>query len=566
MLSKAIPSKAIPSFSCSRRRGENEPQALTFSEEWGVGPTFDWYKTLKTTKIESIEIRIDVGGVVPHRFVLTRMCDNRIHRFDRRPQQPDHARELEHGPVDLLLNHPVACEDTYVPDVGAGFLSDIQRLSHCEIMLSLDGHVDLKVVLAVCYIISKDSFAQKYTFLRHNCFFLSWTIFMSVSRHYLPYSVPNHERLMTRLESSLKPLTSLIVNEAMELFLDLVLDTAGVFRRRIDRSLRGGVIAVAWAMPPKLLRFLWRRYFALKLHFGLRKHLETSVKRQIQERVPGVYESIVTTFTQSNSLDSNLWIEGARKSVETEIGEEVAKILWDAILEAISFGVPEAGVPPEEQPPVGHRLKFSLLGKQSAQFFAVWNLILVTGISSAKAAGQGHHGTLTSGAVFDRVWDAAGNACFAPAKALVESTNGQVGSRKRAAMWEQIWKIWDNAWKEARDIVRPRTLGTVEKITSKIIETSGKNVIQEMQDPMGKRVKVSLAERKPFKSQPHLGSPFHISSGELEHHMQEKIKGNTMSAEILAVTDSMSRIWTGMTSLTSDEDLHIAPVEVSLAS
>ena len=418
------------------------------------------------------------------------MCDGRVHRFDRRPEQPTDGRELGHNQMDLLRNDPVRSEDTYVPDVDTTFVGEIAQLSYCEIELFLDGQVDLLAILSACYAISADEEARRYTLLRHNCFFFSWTILMVATRHYLPYGIPKYLPLLARLESYIHPLTSFTVDETIKLFVDLVLDTALVFRRKVDPALRGGLLAVG----SKLLRFLWRRYSAVRLQLGFRKQLAVAVERQIRERMARVYENIIANYTKSESLDSNLWIEDAKAGLENEIRNEVAKILWDTLLEVISSSVGETVEQELEEQSEDYKLKFSVLGKRSAQFFAVLNIGLLTGMQAAKRAAQGHNGALTDETIFNRAWDAARDAAITPAQILVAKTNAQVKDPTRVRMWKQIWEIWDDAWDESRVVVQPRSLEMVKNVADELVRTCGGAIIQEVKGSRDRLIEARVSE------------------------------------------------------------------------
>ena len=90
-----------------------------------------------------------------------------------------------------------------------------------EIELFLDGKVDLLIVLAACFAISKDRSAQKYSLFTNNCFFFSWMILMVVSRVYLLYNTPPPEQLLQCGDSHACNLTTVIVDEIVTLNLGI---------------------------------------------------------------------------------------------------------------------------------------------------------------------------------------------------------------------------------------------------------------------------------------------------------------------------------------------------------
>ncbi|KAG8707336.1 hypothetical protein FRC08_000574 [Ceratobasidium sp. 394] len=264
------------------------------------------------------------------------MCDELVHRFDRRPY---HGPGIDKTMVDLVFNQAVASEDSYTREIS---LTEEDRFTECEIELTLNGQVDLITIISICYAISADNLAQKYTFLRHNCFFFSWTILTIVARHHLPYEVPLLQSVMDRFSSGLERLAPLIVNEATALFLDLVIDTVVIFRDRARASMPEAMGLMGRAgpiFPTGLLRFLWRRLFKLRLHFGLRSQLTKVVKAEVTRAVNTVHEMTLSNHVARELLDKHLWIEGTRGAVKEALKIEMMKILWKCILEAISGGL-----------------------------------------------------------------------------------------------------------------------------------------------------------------------------------------------------------------------------------
>ncbi|KAG9084112.1 hypothetical protein FRC07_013712, partial [Ceratobasidium sp. 392] len=320
--------KIISSFTSLSKPEKSMPIPLKFDSGWNVGPVFDWYNGLtdpKAKAIQTIQIRKDASTPVPHRFIVVRMCDQLAHRFDRRP---DRGPTADTNTIDLIFNQAVTSEDSYVRNIS---LEAEEKVSEREIELTLDGQVDLLSVISICYAISVDTLAQKYSFLRHNCFFFSWTILTIISRHHLPYQVPLTGSIMDRFNADLNQLTSVIVNEAIALFLDIVIETVIIFRDTARASMPAGMGLMGRAgsaLPSGLLRFLWRRLFKIRLAFGLRRQLTRMIKEELVKVASTVNEATLSNHVVHELLDKHLWIEATTGAVKEALKTEVMKILW----------------------------------------------------------------------------------------------------------------------------------------------------------------------------------------------------------------------------------------------
>ena len=471
------PSKIISSFA-SISRGKYKPVIISFQDGFENGSVYQWYKALPSRDVASLEIRKDVGGLCPHRFVLVHMSDGVVHRFDRRPEQAGVENAPDHGMLDLLLNKAVTSEDSYIPNVPQDLLDEIDRVSICEIRLEFDKNkLDLLTVISTCYAISRDTHAKNYTFLTHNCFFFSWTILMVISRYYLPYKVPMRETLRVKLAAKIESLVPLIVNHGVELFLELVIETVILMRAEL------GDMAATKAIPDGVLRFLWRRLFTLRLNMGLRRRLTKQVRNQLNTRLDPVYRDIEAIGNAPEKLDSNLWIDESKGTVEETIRFGIAQIKWDAVLDAIStgFSTGDARLADDESKT---SLGKSLLGKRFAQFTAVWKAALPAGLQAVQSArpveGQGRD--LEDAEVFDRSWTAAQHAVLSAVQKAVADTNAEVNNPQRERVWDKIFEMWDDCWEKARLIVEPKSLATVGKIVDTVVETGSEIVLQAMRE------------------------------------------------------------------------------------
>jgi hypothetical protein len=383
-----------------------------------------------------------------------------------------------------LVNSAVPSRDTYEPDLDKTSQDKILQSCSCEIELFLDGRVDLLAVISACYAISKDDTTREYTFFLHNCWFFSWAVFMVVSRHCLPYEIPQLGTITDRfINSHIERLTSSVVDEVINLFLDLVTDTITIFREKAGTSLQAGMSMVeraAWHMP--ISQYWWRKLLATRISMGLRSQIEVGVRRQLQDRMTPVYQAIIATHATSNSIDSNLWIDEVKDTVEPPLRAEVAKVLWDGILDAFSLGF--GNVEPEKiaEQLNGSRLRFWLLGRNTAQFCAVWDAALRGSIPAAKEVAHGHQGKLSDEVIFDKTWFAIRDAALASAQAAVKSTSAQMNNPQRDLMWDSIWGIWNESWGAVHEVVRPKCIKALKTHVEELVTTGTRIMIDEIKE------------------------------------------------------------------------------------
>lgn len=473
--------------------GKSKPAPLTFPAGWGAGPIFTWYNSLAdhgARFIQTLQIRKDVTGPVPHRFIVLHMRNNRIHRFDRRPQRgPNSDTKM----VGLLANQAVASEDTYVVDIP---LSSIEQDSQCEVELLLHGQVDLLAVISACYAISKDDSAREYTFLRHNCFFFSWTILMVVSRHHMPYEVPLYGSIMDRFQSQLDRLTSKAVDEVIALFLDIVIETVTIFREKTGPSLKGvsTIVRAAWGLPIGVFRFIWRQLFTVRLlQLGLRDQLTKMFKLQLSEMVGHAYKATLSTPMARDLLDAHLWIEETQSNLKENLEKETMKILWVSLLEAISSGLGDIKLELLEAQLTNPNPKMSLIGRNAAQLCTIWNAALHGGLQAVKRAGQDLEG-LSHKEAFDRAWFAASDGAFDVAHTVVKNTSSKINNPDRDAMWDSIFALWNDCWEEAHKIVQPRSVQTVEKLVENLLAVGTDVVIQDIRESKVKTIQTRMSK------------------------------------------------------------------------
>ncbi|KAK7436029.1 hypothetical protein VKT23_019331 [Stygiomarasmius scandens] len=493
------------------------------SKAWGEDVIFDWYNHLHgnnpaATAINKLQIRKDTSGV-HHRFLLLYMQDKTIHRLDRHPDrfnEEDPARN-----IDVLKNRPVQTKDELICDLAADQESLTRALqTNNEIELCLDGKIDLKVVLSACFAISKDRDAKMYTLFAHNCFFFSWTILMVVSRCCLPYVIPLREQLLKRANHYIHQLTNTIVDEAVTLFLDLVVETVTIFRNKaqtIENIYKGmhPMVNLAWSLPTGVLQTSWRQMFSARLHFGLKTQLKQHISEVLKKRAIELCTNVLQRHNMPFLMDRHLWLKELHKIVGPAVQAEVINILWGAIFDAISGGFGEVDESMLADDP---NLRFSFLGKRAAQFYAVWNAALHGGLKKAREVAEeveeevrksreeeiaqiwkesdGNRDILAgkmssyesvsrvhNEKMFNLAWDAAQQGALESAKAVAEATRDQMKQKDiRDCMWKEIWNVWPACWDEARRTACKKSIDTIDRIALKLLETVMEVVIDELGD------------------------------------------------------------------------------------
>ncbi|KAF8596380.1 hypothetical protein BDV93DRAFT_480344, partial [Ceratobasidium sp. AG-I] len=381
--------RVIRSLQMSKDASKQKIVPIEFSG-WRGGPVFRWYNSLDSSAgraIEKLQIRKDTSGVVPHRFIIVHMRGGSVHRLDRRP-----ADDL--NTIDLLTNVAVPTKDELIPFVDHKSLNEVEGATKCEIELTLGGRVDLEVILSACYGIVNDPSANKYTLFAHNCFFFSWTILMVASRHYLPYRVPTPELLLKRAKDVLPELTAYIVENVVTQFLEMIIDVVTIFRNRAGTTIHEGMHVIGraiWRLPTKVLQFSWRKIFRARLHFGLRRQLGKRVLAQLEQRIIPLWREGLDRNQTPDLLDAQLWLDRLHALIEPILKKEITLILWDSILDAISAGYGNVADSKLAEDLMNPQLKFSLMGRNATQFYAVWGAALHGALPAAYKAAHGKY-------------------------------------------------------------------------------------------------------------------------------------------------------------------------------
>ncbi|ESK85009.1 hypothetical protein Moror_15747 [Moniliophthora roreri MCA 2997] len=543
---------------------------LEFHQIWGQGPVFQWYNDIShneaSSKIDRLQIRI-TSGLPPHRFVVLYMQDQSIHRFDRRPI----------GGVigDVITNTPVATKDECDRALDDEVIAKINKETECEMELFLNGKADLMIVLSACFAISKDQSAKEYTLFAHNCFFFSWTILMVTSRYCLPPDMLETEPLMERLQPHLPHLTSFIVDEIVELLVELVVITVSVFRDKASKVVFQGLELsgqLAAKLPTRILRFICKRMFSVRLHFGLRRQLQERVQDVIAARAVSVAQEGLGRHNVRLLLAQHLWLTDVYKIFRPAFRAEIVGVIWTATFDVLSAGFGDLGTRTlvDSLNNLGSRVFFR--GRRKVQFFAVWNAGLHGGLRAAREKAREeeeriHHERESSlnrvfqqvptddpdakiealarydediipalnRRMFDLAWDAAGEGALREAQNVVNGTREMIGSRHREGvdrMWDAVWSIWNEVWEKTREDVRDRSIDTLKRVMRKILELGEDIVVEELSDARTHFLKGRILEKEQ-----------QMTNKTIQATMHDIMKKYTMNKQLKNVNGSMSRIW-----------------------
>ena len=171
-----LPSNTL--IASSRALFFEKPMVLDFASGWANGPVADWYDSHRrkgSTLIEKLQLRKDLLPPYNHEYIVVFTRGGHAYRVDRRPDAD--------APFDTIMKAGCKTYDM-VQMVGSRSLQELQKTSDCVVELHWPGEqtIDLLFVLSVCFALSQDHQAQKYTLQRYNCYFLSWTIIMIAVR------------------------------------------------------------------------------------------------------------------------------------------------------------------------------------------------------------------------------------------------------------------------------------------------------------------------------------------------------------------------------------------------
>ncbi|CUA75628.1 hypothetical protein RSOLAG22IIIB_11873 [Rhizoctonia solani] len=403
-------SLAVLSTSTSKEKRK----LMEFSDKWGDGPVFNWYRALKvsSTTVTHLEIRIN-DGTPPHRFVLVYLENGPVFCFDRHPETAKPGT-LVLETLGGLSTRKAA--DNY-SELNQEDLEDLKNSTHCELDLTTPPNTDLLHVISACFALSQDEEARDYALLKYNCYFFSWTLVMIVARQMLPFFMPSPDEVTERAAPALKNLTDSVTDKMINFLLTLVLHTITGFRVRLGRGIIGGLRkrgAVVWALPTCAVRFVLCQALRYQLSKGIREKLRQKAQSQLEDSLKRMFEGLL--------------------GQQDVVGEQLLKIFWNVILDIISFTTIASDMETTE---ISHtpddplwrtiRVKRRLIG--DFQFVKMWNDALNAPLPAArkKAYDQANSSMFANtqemhSKMFNIAFDAALDAALEAAKKAAEDT------------------------------------------------------------------------------------------------------------------------------------------------
>ncbi|CAE7051355.1 unnamed protein product [Rhizoctonia solani] len=151
------------------------PIVLDFRSDRGERDIRQWCRKQPTTRFTHIEYRKDTNGHFKHEFVVARLDNSTVCRFDRRAREDARGHALkDEGTASEDSAHVITLADT----------ESKARLDESEVLMSieLEQKQNFEFLLAVCHAIQLHPRAKSYSLLQYNCYFFSWTLFITTTR------------------------------------------------------------------------------------------------------------------------------------------------------------------------------------------------------------------------------------------------------------------------------------------------------------------------------------------------------------------------------------------------
>ncbi|KAK1225119.1 hypothetical protein PQX77_011934 [Marasmius sp. AFHP31] len=509
------------------------------SPHWGEHPLegeiYHWYQSLRDsrddypdgkdpTKIKKVQVWSSSRHLetITHRYVLLHMADGTVHRVDRgAAEQGDPSILSGLSGLSVRDVRGVRSTDEMFVDVKDKSLKEMARDNHLEVEIQLekeDCKVDLLHVLLACYQISKHPRTQKYDLLHYNCFFYSWTILTVTARGCLSVVPPSQESVMKRFhEDYLSSLAEYLVEVGVRALRDLVLAALAAFRKQEQGSngekIKKGMSSLSrmvWALPEGFLETLSKLVLNAKLASNLRGKLLEQIKKVLADAAPDVYKQVLPCIDIPQASQGRLYIDsGAKQIIRGEVEKTVIEKLWPTVVAAITefenlnggsanFGIGHTAFPRNSW--------CRLAGTRITQLYDVVTAALHGGLKKVlenavredvdrikMKAQEDACGNLSkqlellNEGMFDLAWDSAQDGALQSAKRAVEETKPTLRPKHavsgvRDDMWDAVWNIWDECWRDAREGARTKALGALGIIVDQVLNTSVKVVLDELRD------------------------------------------------------------------------------------
>jgi hypothetical protein len=164
--SSRVPLYEVPVRCCIPYGGDKWPEIIAWHNHH-VG--------IDSTAIDKIQLCKDHQHPYYHEYIIAITRGNHTYRVDRRPD-PD-------APFDTVMKEGCTPYDT-IEEVDDTALKELDGTYECVVELRWRGEqtINLLFLLSICFRIHNDERAKRYTLQHYNCYFLSWTIIITVVR------------------------------------------------------------------------------------------------------------------------------------------------------------------------------------------------------------------------------------------------------------------------------------------------------------------------------------------------------------------------------------------------
>ncbi|KAG8744396.1 hypothetical protein FRC11_013471 [Ceratobasidium sp. 423] len=311
---------------------------MEFTETWGVGPVFDWYRKIQKeapTTVTRLQIRID-KGTPPHRFVLAYLANDDVYRFDRRPETSNPGTLF----VETLGGtRPRKASDDYCP-VNDKELADLNESTRIEITINMPPETDLLHVLSACFSLSRDRETRDYALLKYNCYFFSWTLVMIVTRHLLPFKSPEPTSVLSRTGTSLAELSSFLARNTADYVVNFNVELLKGFHEKSTKALPLGLKKrelLVWYTPMPILRFGLRR--VIKKNFQSESGLQQKIREKTTELIDHVIKDILSNEPElERRMGEYLWVADLLEELVPLVKGHLIKVMWKIMVSVVLAG------------------------------------------------------------------------------------------------------------------------------------------------------------------------------------------------------------------------------------
>ncbi|KDQ62104.1 hypothetical protein JAAARDRAFT_203321 [Jaapia argillacea MUCL 33604] len=162
---------------------------MAFTGEWGIGSAFKWYRRQRSTGIRKIQLMKE-ESTFSHEYILVTLRSGKTIRFERSPDPKAHP--------DAVV-HPSGCEAYDTIDTGSEDLGRAEEHICVGEIVFQDG-IDLLFIISVCFAMTKDTKARRYTLQEYNCYFFARTIYTLAIRYAVLHAPrpPNRDKSAIR--------------------------------------------------------------------------------------------------------------------------------------------------------------------------------------------------------------------------------------------------------------------------------------------------------------------------------------------------------------------------------